>query len=231
MRLAAELVRNPSSFRRMPSGDAVAQTLRYALRYSHSTRKEPIMSLTSIKEILAPLSTASAAMSDALQQAQDSLSEGIGDARTSLSKGAKKSLTNAQTSGERARRAWLERSDLVRERSADAADQASATYRNALEALSETWNRAVKAVRSTGAQAADIEERVRRDAMVYSNKSAGWARQNPHIIAAAVAVAGYLAIRSYRKRRLRRLEEQNGDVTGEVGDAANDEAVHTKRSA
>ena len=189
------------------------------------------MSLTSIKEILAPLSSASAAMSDALQQAQDDLSSGVGDARVSLTKGAKQSLRGAQTSGGRARRAWLERSDLVRERSADAADQASATYRHALDALSETWNRAVKAVRSARTQAADIEDRVRRDAVVYSDRSVSWARKNPHVIAAAVAVAGYFVIRSYRKRRLRRLEEQNAEVTGDVGSAANDEAVHTKRTA
>ena len=46
------------------------------------------MSLTTMKEILAPLSSASEAMSDALQQAQDDLSCGVNDARASLSGGA-----------------------------------------------------------------------------------------------------------------------------------------------
>ena len=190
-----------------------------------------IMSFTSMKEILAPLSSASSALSDALQQAHDDLSSGVDDARTTLSKGAKRSLRNAQTSGERARRAWAERSDAVSKRSSDAADQASATYRQALDAISETWNRAVSAVRSAGGQASDLQDRVRSDAVRYSNRSTGWARENPHIIAAAVAVAGFLVIRSYRKRRLRRLENENADVTKDIGNAANDEAVHNKRTA
>ena len=65
----------------------------------------------------------------------------------------------------------------------------------------------------------------------YSRRSASWARENPHIVAAVVAVAGYLVIRSYRKRKQRRLEAQAEEATRDVGNAANDEAVHTKRLA
>jgi hypothetical protein len=184
-----------------------------------------------MKEILAPLSSASEAMSDALQQAQDDLSCGVDDAQASLSGGAKRSLKNAKTSGERARRAWYERTDLVRDRSQEAANQAAATYRNALDALSNTWNRAVKAMRAAGDQAADLEVKVRKDAETYSRRSVSWARQNPHIVAAVVAVAGYLVIRSYRKRKQQRLEAQPDEGTNDVGDAANDEAVHTQRAA
>lgn len=189
------------------------------------------MSLTSMKEILAPLSSASEAMSDALQRAQDDLSSGVSDARASLSKGAQRSLKNAKTSSDRAKRAWYERADLVRDRSQDAADQAVATYRNAIDALSNTWNRAVKAMRTAGDQAADLETKVRKDATKYSRQSASWARQNPHIVAVGVAVAGYLIIRGYRKRKQRRLEALAEEATREVGNAANDEAVHTQRLA
>jgi len=187
------------------------------------------MSLTSMKEILAPLSSASDAMSDALQQAQEELSSGVSGATSSLSKGVKRSLSKAQKSSDRARRAWYERADMVRDRSSEAAEQAATTYRNALDALSSTWSRALKAVRAAGEQAQDLEVNVRRETERYSRQSATWARKNPHIIAAAVAVAGYLVIRSYRKRKQRRLEAE--EVTGEVGNAANDEAVHTQRSA
>src|ERR1700722_8780736 len=189
------------------------------------------MSLTTMKEILAPLSSASEAMSDALQQAQDDLSSGVNDARASLSGGAKRSLKNAKASGERARRAWSERTDLVRDRSQEAANQAASTYRNALDALSSTWSRAVKAVRTAGDQAADLEIKVRKDAEKYTRRGASWARENPHIVAAVVAVAGYLVIRSYRKRKQRRLEAQADEATRDVGNAANDEAVHTQRLA
>ena len=189
------------------------------------------MSLTTVKEILAPLSSASEAMSDALQQAQDDLSSGVSDARTSLAGGAKRSLKNAKTSGARARRAWYERADLIRDRSQDAADQAATSYHNALAALSSTWNRAAKAMRNAGDQGAELEVRVRKDATKYSQRGAGWARQNPHIVAAVVAVAGYLIIRGYRKRKQRRLEALSDEATRDVGNAANDEAVHTQRLA
>ena len=189
------------------------------------------MSLTTMKEILAPLSSASEAMSDALHQAQDDLSSGVGDARASLSGGAKRSLKNAKASGERARRAWYERTDLVRNRSQEAANQAASTYRNAIDALSSTWSRAVKAVRTAGDQAVDLEIKVRKDAEKYSRRSASWARENPHIVVAVVAVAGYLVIRSYRKRKQRRLEAQADEAARDVSDAANDEAVHTQRLA
>ena len=193
------------------------------------------MSLTTMKEILSPLSSASDAMSDALHQAKSDLASGIGDARSSLADGAQRSLRKAQGSRDRARRAWSERADIVRGRSQDAADQASATYRAALDALSGTWTRALKAFRDAGDQATDLatdlEVRVRRDAQQYSRRGATWARNNPHIVAAAVAVAGYFIIRSYRKRRARRLEDEKDQVTHEVGNAANDEAVPTTRSA
>ena len=189
------------------------------------------MSLTTMKEILAPLSSASEVMSDALQQAQEDLSSGVSDASASLSGGAKRSLKNAKASGERARRAWYERTNLVRDRSQDAADQAAATYRNAIDALSSTWTRAVKAMRAAGDQAVDLEVKVRKDAQKYSRRSASWARENPHIVAAVVAIAGYLVIRSYRKRKQRRLEAQADEATRDVGNAANDEAVHTQRLA
>ncbi len=188
------------------------------------------MSLTTVKQILAPLSSATDAMSDALQQAQADLAGGIDDAKHTLSAGARSSLRNAQTSGERARRAWYERAGIVRDRSTDAADQAAAAYRHAIDVLSATWNRAVKAARSAGDQAIDLETQMAKNAQVYSQRSASWARRNPHVVAAAVAVAGYLVIRSYRKRKQRRLELAE-EVTNDVGDAANDEAVHTQRSA
>jgi hypothetical protein len=189
------------------------------------------MSLTSVKEILAPLSSASEAMSDALQQAQDDLSGGVSDARASIAGGAKRSLKSAKTSGERARRAWYERADLIRDRSQDAADQAASSYRNALAALSGTWSRAAKALRNAGDQAGELEVKIRTDAAKYSQRGAGWARQNPHIVAAVVAVAGYLIIRGYRKRKQRRLEALANEATGDVGDAANEAAVHTQRLA
>ncbi len=189
------------------------------------------MSLTTMKEILSPLSSASDAMSDALHQAKSDLAGGLGDARDSLADGAQRSLRKAQSSRDRARRAWSERADLVRSRSQDAADQASATYRAALDALSGTWTRALKAFRDAGDQATDLEVRVRRDARQYSRRGATWARNNPHIVAAAVAVAGYFIIRSYRKRLAQRLEDEKDQVKHEVGNAANDEAVPTTRSA
>lgn len=189
------------------------------------------MSLTSMKEILAPLSSASDAMSDALHQAKSDLTSGLQDARASLSDGAQRSLRKAQGSRDRARRAWYERADIVRNRSQDAVDQASATYRTALDAMSSAWSRAVKAFRDAGDQATDLEVRVRRDATRYSRQGASWARNNPHIVAGAIAVAGYFVIRAYRKRRAQRLEEAKDSVTQEVGDAANDEAVRTTRLA
>jgi hypothetical protein len=189
------------------------------------------MSLTTVKEILAPLSSASEAMTDALQQAQEHLSGGVSDARASLAGGAKRSLKSARTSGDRARRAWYERADLIRDRSQDAADQAATSYRNALAALSGTWSRASKALRNAGDQAGELEVKVRADAAKYSQRSVGWARQNPQIVAAVVAVAGYLIIRGYRKRKQRRLEALADEATRDVGDAANDEAVHTQRLA
>ncbi|MEP6483988.1 MAG: hypothetical protein ABJB01_06020 [Rudaea sp.] len=187
------------------------------------------MSLTKMKDILAPLSSASDAMSEALQQAREELSSGIGEAGSALNKGMKQSLKNAQKSSDRATRAWYERSDMVRNRSSDAADQAALTYRHALDALSGTWNRALQAVRAAGEQAQDLDVNVRRETQRYSRQTTTWAKENPYIVAAAVAAAGYLVIRTYRKRRQRRLEAE--DVTGPVGNAANDEAVHTKRSA
>jgi len=184
-----------------------------------------------MKEILAPLSSASDAMSDALSKAKCDLADGISDARDSLSDGAQRSMRKAQKSSERARRAWYERKDVVRARSQDAADQAVAKYQIALDMLSSAWSRASKAFRDAGEQASDLETRVRRDAAQYSRQGANWARNNPHIIAAGVAVAGYLVIRAYRKRRALRLEESKDVTHDEVGDAANDEAVHTTRSA
>jgi len=189
------------------------------------------MSLTTMKEILAPLSSASDAMSDALSQAKSDLAGGIADARDSLSDGAQRSMRKAQKSSERARRAWYERKDLVRSRSQEAADQTVAKYQMALDMLSSAWSRASKAFRDAGEQASDLEVRVRRDATRYSRQGANWARNNPHIVAAGIAVAGYFIIRAYRKRRALRLEENKDPVTNEVGDAANDEAVHTTRSA
>ena len=189
------------------------------------------MSLTTVKQILAPLSSASEAMSDALQQAREDLSGGVSDARNSLADGATRSLKNARASSDRARRAWYERADLIKGRSQDVADQATNSYRNALAALSGTWNRAAKAIRSAGDQAAELELKVRKDATRYSQRGASWARQNPHIIAAGVAVAGYLVIRAYRKRKQRRLEALSEEATRDVGNAANDEAVHTQRLA
>ena len=189
------------------------------------------MSFTTLKEILAPLSSASDAMSDALLQAQDDLSSGVSDARSSIADGTKRSLKNARTSGQRARRAWYERAEFVRNRSQEAADQAASSYQNALAGLSATWNRAAKAIRSAGDQAADVEVKVRKQATRYSEQGAGWARHNPHIIAGVVAIAGYFIIRGYRKRKQRRLEALADQTTGDVGDAANDEAVHTQRLA
>jgi hypothetical protein len=189
------------------------------------------MSLTTVKEILAPLSSASEAMSDALQQAQDDLSGGVSDARASIAGGAKRSLKSAKISGDRARRAWYERADLIRDRSQDAQDQAATSYRNALAALSGTWSRAAKALRNAGDQAGELEVKIRTDAAKYSQRGAGWARQNPHIVGAVVAVAGYLIIRGYRKRKQRRLKALADEATRDVGDAANDEAVHTQRLA
>jgi hypothetical protein len=101
----------------------------------------------------------------------------------------------------------------------------------ALDALSSAWSRASKAFRDAGDQASDLEVRVRRDATRYSRQGATWARNNPHIVAAAVAVAGYFVIRAYRKRRALRIEESKDSVKNEVGNAANDEAVHTARTA
>ena len=189
------------------------------------------MSLTTMKEILTPLSSASDAMSDALYQAKSDLACGISDARDSLTDGAQRSLRKAQKSSDRARRAWYERKDIVRNRSQDAADQASAKYQMALDMLSAAWSRASKAFRDAGEQAGDLEVRMRRDAQRYSREGATWARNNPHIIAAGVAVAGYLVIRAYRKRRALRIEQDKDPVTHEVGDAANDEAVRAARSA
>ena len=189
------------------------------------------MSLTSLKEILAPLSSASDAMSDALSQAQSDLGGGISNARDSLADGAQRSMRKAQKSSERARRAWYERADLVRSRSQDTADQAVAKYQMALDVLSSAWTRALKAFRDAGSQANDLEVRLRQDATRYSRQGASWARNNPHIIAAGVAVAGYLIIRAYRKRRAQRIEQDKDSVTHEVGNAANDEAVHTTRTA
>jgi ElaB/YqjD/DUF883 family membrane-anchored ribosome-binding protein len=189
------------------------------------------MSLTSLKEIFAPLSSASDAMSDALNQAKSDLANGLGDARATLADGAQRSLKKAKGSRDRARRAWYERTDLVRDRSQDAVDQASATYRNALDAMSSAWNRAMKAFRDAGDQAGDLQVRVRKDATRYSRQGASWARENPHIVAGAVAVVGYFAIRAYRKRRAQRIEDAKDSVTQEVGDAANDEAVRATRLA
>ena len=189
------------------------------------------MSLTTMKEILAPLSSASDAMSDALSQAKSDLACGISDARDSIADGAQRSMRKAQKSSERARRAWYERAGIVRSRSQDAADQAVAKYQTALGLLSSAWSRAGKALRDAGEQASDLEVRVSRDAKRYSRQSANWARENPHIIAAGVAVAGYFIIRAYRKRHTLRLEEDKDSVTHEVGNAANDEAVRTSRSA
>lgn len=189
------------------------------------------MSLTTMKEILAPLSSASDAMSDALSQAKSDLAGGISDARESLSDGAQRSMRKAQKSSDRARRAWYERADLVRSRSHEAADQAAAKYHMALDVLSSAWTRAIRAFRDAGDQANDLEIRLRKDAKRYSQKGASWARANPHILAAGVAVAGYFIIRAYRKRRALRLEEDKDSVTHEVGNAANDEAVRTTRSA
>jgi hypothetical protein len=189
------------------------------------------MSLTTVKEILAPLSSASDAMSDALRQAKSDLACGIQDANDSLLDGAQRSLRKAQTTGDRARRAWYERSALVRSRSGDAADQAAATYRVALDALSSAWTRATKAFRDAGDQAGELQVRVRHDATRYSRQGVSWARSNPHIVAAGIAVAGYFVIRAYRKRLAQRLENSKDAVTNEAGDAANDEAVHTTRTA
>jgi hypothetical protein len=189
------------------------------------------MSLTSMKEILAPLSSATDAMSDALYQAKSDLAGGISDARDSLADGAQRSIRKAQTSRDRARRAWYERAGIVRSRSQNAADQAVAKYKTALDVLSSAWTRASKAFRDAGDQASDLEVRVRRDATRYSRQSASWARANPHIVAAAIAVGGYFVIRAYRKRRALRLELDKDSVTHEVGNAANDEAVRTTRSA
>ena len=189
------------------------------------------MSLTMMKEILAPLSSASDAMSDALSKARSELACGISDASDTLADGAKRSMSKAQKSGDRARRAWYERADVVRSRSQDAADQAVAKYQTALGLLSSAWSRASSAFRDAGEQAGDLEVRVRRDAARYSRESASWARSNPHIVAAVVAVGGYFVIRAYRKRRALRLEEDKDPVTHDVGDAANDEAVRATRSA
>lgn len=189
------------------------------------------MSLTTMKEILAPLSSASDAMSDALSKAKSDLACGISDARDSLADGAQRSMGKAQKSGDRARRAWYERADVVRSRSQDAADNAVAKYQAALGLLSSAWSRASSAFRDAGEQASDLEVRVRKDATRYSRQGASWARSNPHIIAAAVAVSGYFVIRAYRKRRALRLEENKDSVTHDVGDAANDEAVRATRSA
>jgi hypothetical protein len=189
------------------------------------------MSLTTMKEILAPLSSASDAMSDALHQAKSDLAGGMSNARDSLADGAQRSLRKAQKSTDRARRAWYERAGIVRSRSNEAADQAVAKYQAALGIMSSAWSRASKAFRDAGDQASDLEVRVRTDAKRYSRQSVGWARENPHVVAAVVAVAGYFAIRAYRKRRALRLEEDKDSVTNEVGNAANDEAVRTSRSA
>jgi hypothetical protein len=189
------------------------------------------MSLTTMKEILAPLSSASDAMSDALSKAKSDLACGISDASDSLADGAQRSMSKAQKSGDRARRAWYERADIVRSRSQDAADQAVAKYQSELGLLSTAWSRASNAFRDAGEQAGDLEVRMRRDASRYSREGASWARNNPHIIAGVVAVGGYLAIRAYRKRRALRIEEDKDPVTHEVGDAANDEAVRSTRSA
>ncbi len=189
------------------------------------------MSLTSMKEILAPLSSASDAMSDALYQAKSDLASGISNARDSISDGAQRSMRKAQKSSDRARRAWDERADIVRGRSQDAADQVVAKYQTALDMLSSAWTRASAAFRDAGDQASDLEVRVRRDAQRYSQQGASWARKNPHVIAGVVAVAGFLAIRAYRKRRALRIEEEKDSVTHEVGNAANDEAVRNTRSA
>ena len=189
------------------------------------------MSLTTMKEILAPLSSASDAMSDALYQAKSDLAGGISDARDSLADGAQRSMRKAQKSSDRARRAWYERADIVRSRSNDAASQAAAKYQMALDMLSSAWSRASKAFRDAGQQAGDLEVRMQREATRYSRQGAKWARNNPHIVAAGIAVAGYFVIRAYRKRRALRLEQDKDSVTHEVGDAANDEAVRSTRSA
>lgn len=189
------------------------------------------MSLTTLKEIFAPLSSAGDELSDALHQAKSDLAGGVQDARDSLADGADRSLRKARSSRDRARRAWYERADLVRSRSQDAAGQATAMYRAVIDALSTARARAVKAFRDASAQANDLEVRVRRDTTRYSQQGASWARKNPHLVAAAVAVAGYFVIRGYRKRRARLLEESKDPVTNEVGNAANDEAVHTTRTA
>ncbi|MDR3389950.1 MAG: hypothetical protein P4L92_23180 [Rudaea sp.] len=156
---------------------------------------------TSARQIFAPLLSATRAMADAAGTAQADLIEGAGNARDHLNSGIEHSLHDIGESNARIQAATKRIVGLAKASRVQATESGRTLLNDALDHFSQARNRLKSDLVAGSNDAAQRYRKASAQLETSATQAKAWARKNPHLVVATLAVAGYLLIRRYRRRR------------------------------